>query len=89
MRMQEFTEGLTFDDVLLVPQHSDVMPERGPTSRRASRATSPLNVPLVVGRHGHGDGGPALAVALAREGGIGVIHRNLSNLEEQIREVDR
>jgi IMP dehydrogenase len=83
---RELPLGLTFDDVLLVPQHSDVMPRDVDVSTRFSRHV-PLNVPLssaamdTVTESG-------LAVALAREGGLGVIHRNLS-IEAQIRQVDQ
>jgi len=81
----QLVQGLTFDDVLLVPQHSDVMPRDVDVSTRFSRNV-PINVPLTsaamdtVTESG-------LAVALAREGGLGVIHRNLS-VEGQIRQVD-
>jgi IMP dehydrogenase len=77
--------GLTFDDVLLVPQRSDLMPREVDVSTRFSRNV-PLKIPLssaamdTVTESG-------LAVALAREGGIGVIHRNLK-IVDQIREVD-
>jgi IMP dehydrogenase len=81
----QLVQGLTFDDVLLVPQHSDVMPRDVDVSTRFSRHV-PINVPLssaamdTVTESG-------LAVALAREGGLGVIHRNLT-VEGQIRQVD-
>jgi IMP dehydrogenase len=79
-------EGLTFDDVLLVPQRSEVLPNEVEIGTRFSRHIK-LNIPLVsaamdtVTEH-------RLAVALAREGGMGVIHKNLS-VEEQASEVDR
>jgi IMP dehydrogenase len=82
----EFKEGLTFDDVLLVPQRSEVLPRDVDTATRFSRNV-PLNIPLssaamdTVTEWG-------LAVALAREGGLGVIHRNLST-DEQILQVDK
>jgi IMP dehydrogenase len=86
MTQQDFPEGLTFDDVLLVPRHSDVMPKDVKLGTRFSRNV-PLNIPLVSAAMDTVTE-EKLAVALAREGGIGVIHRNLS-IEGQIREVDK
>ncbi len=77
--------GLTFDDVLLVPRHSDVMPREVDVSTRFSRNV-PINVPLSSAAMDTVTES-ALAVALAREGGLGVVHRNLS-IEAQIRQVD-
>jgi IMP dehydrogenase len=77
---------LTFDDVLLVPRRSDVLPGQVDVRSRVSRRVG-LNVPIVsaamdtVTESG-------LAIALAQQGGIGVIHKNLS-VEEQVREVYR
>jgi IMP dehydrogenase len=77
---------LTFDDVLLVPQHSTVLPTQVDVSTRLTRNIR-LNVPLVsaamdtVTESG-------LAIAMAQQGGLGVIHKNLS-IEEQASEVDR
>jgi IMP dehydrogenase len=81
-----FPEGLTFDDVLLVPRHSDVMPRDVALATRFSRSV-PLNIPIASAAMDTVTE-EKLAVALAREGGIGVIHRNLS-IEGQIREVDK
>jgi IMP dehydrogenase/GMP reductase len=81
-----FTEGLTFDDVLLVPRHSDVMPRDVQTATRFSRNT-PIQIPLASAAMDTVTE-EKLAVALAREGGIGVIHRNLS-IELQAAEVDK
>jgi IMP dehydrogenase len=77
---------LTFDDVLLVPRHSDVLPNQVDVSTRLTRNIR-LNVPIAsaamdtVTESG-------LAIAMAQHGGIGVIHKNLS-IEEQASEVDR
>jgi len=86
MQQPQFSEGLTFDDVLLVPRHSDVMPRDVRLATRFSRNV-PLNIPLSSAAMDTVTE-EKLAVALAREGGIGVIHRNLS-VEGQIREVDK
>jgi IMP dehydrogenase len=82
----ELKEGLTFDDVLLVPQHSDVLPTDVVLRTRVSRRVE-LNRPLVSSAMDTVTEWQ-LAVALAREGGMGVIHRNLG-LEGQIAEVDK
>jgi IMP dehydrogenase len=82
----DFPEGLTFDDVLLVPQLSDVLPKDVVLDTRFSRNVD-LRVPIAsaamdtVTEWG-------LGVALARSGGIGVIHRNLS-IEGQVAQVDK
>jgi IMP dehydrogenase len=81
-----FPEGLTFDDVLLVPRHSDVLPKDARLSTRFSRDVA-INIPLSSAAMDTVTE-ERLAVALAREGGIGVIHRNLP-IEGQIREVDK
>jgi IMP dehydrogenase len=76
---------LTFDDVLLVPQESDVLPTEVTTVTRFSRNVR-LNVPVASAAMDTVTES-RLAIALAQQGGIGVIHRNLS-IEEQVREVD-
>src|SRR5688572_3289169 len=82
----EFPIGLTFDDVLLVPCHSDVMPRDVDVSTRFSRNV-PLKIPLAsAAMDTVTEAG--LAIALAREGGIGIIHRNLG-IEQQIDQVDQ
>jgi IMP dehydrogenase len=81
-----FAEGLTFDDVLLVPQHSDLLPREVDLKTRFSRHVS-INIPVASAAMDTVTEWQ-LAVSLAREGGIGVIHRNLS-IEAQIREVDK
>ncbi len=79
-------EGLTFDDVLLIPQHSSVLPNQ---VSLATQLTSDikLNIPLLsasmdtVTEY-------KLAIAIAREGGLGMIHKNLS-IEEQAEQIDK
>ncbi len=84
--MKPIREGLTFDDVLLVPGHSAVHPRDVDISTRFTRGI-PLNVPLVSAAMDTVTGA-RMAIALAREGGIGVLHKNLT-VEEQADRVDR
>src|SRR6266446_1204384 len=77
---------LTFDDVLLVPRHSDVLPAQVDVSSRLTRHIR-LNVPIVSAAMDTVTES-ALAIAMAQHGGLGVIHKNLS-IEEQASEVDR
>jgi IMP dehydrogenase len=79
-------EGLTFDDVLLVPAESAVLPNDVSTATRFTRGIE-LQVPVVSAAMDTVTEAP-MAIALAREGGIGVVHRNLS-IAEQVAEVDR
>ena len=79
-------EGLTFDDVLLVPAESSVLPNEVSTQTRLTR-TIALNVPIVSAAMDTVTEA-WMAVALAREGGIGIVHRNLS-IEAQVGEVDK
>lgn len=76
---------LTFDDVLLVPQESDVLPTDVQTETRFSRGVR-LNIPVASAAMDTVTESN-LAIALAQQGGLGVIHRNLS-VEAQVREVD-
>ncbi len=78
--------GLTFDDVLLVPRHSTVHPREVSTKSRLTR-TIPLNVPLVSAAMDTVTEAE-MAIAMARAGGIGVIHKNMS-VDRQAAEVDR
>ncbi|TJY38916.1 IMP dehydrogenase [Cohnella pontilimi] len=79
-------EGLTFDDVLLVPRKSSTLPRDVDVSTRLS-PTIKLNIPLIsAGMDTVTES--ALAIAIAREGGIGVIHKNMS-VAQQAEEVDR
>lgn len=86
MLINEIIEGLTFDDVLLIPAYSDVLPNEVDTSTQFSRNIR-LNIPLcssamdTVTEAG-------LAIALAQQGGIGVVHKNLS-IQRQAEEVDK
>jgi len=76
---------LTFDDVLLLPAHSAIMPGEADTTARLSRRIT-LNVPLVSSAMDTVTEA-RMAVAMARQGGVGVLHRNLS-VEEQAQQVD-
>lgn len=79
-------EGITFDDVLLVPAYSEVTPNQVELSTNLTKKIK-LNIPLMsagmdtVTEH-------RMAIAMARQGGIGVIHKNMS-IEEQAEEVDK
>ena len=83
---EELQIGLTFDDVLLVPQHSEVLPSDVSLATRLSRNVA-LNIPLLSAAMDTVTEW-RMAVALAREGGLGVIHRNLS-VEDQVGQVDK
>ena len=78
------SEGLTFDDVLLIPAYSDVLPRNVDVSSRFSRNIT-LNIPIVSAAMDTVTEAD-LSIALAREGGIGVIHKNMS-IEKQASEV--
>ena len=79
-------EGITFDDVLLVPAYSEVIPNQVELSTCLTK-TIKLNIPLMsagmdtVTEH-------RMAIAMARQGGIGIIHKNMS-IEQQAEEVDK
>src|ERR1700729_3243479 len=77
--------GLTFDDVLLLPAHSERMPSEADTSTRITRKYR-LRVPLVSSAMDTVTEA-RMAIAMARHGGVGVLHRNLS-IEEQAQQVD-
>jgi IMP dehydrogenase len=82
----DLATALTFDDVLLVPQHSQVVPREVDVSTNVTRHIR-LNVPLVSAAMDTVTES-RLAIAMAQQGGLGVIHKNLS-IEEQASEVDR
>ena len=79
-------EGITFDDVLLVPSQSEVIPNEVDLSTHLTK-TIKLNIPMMsagmdtVTEH-------RMAIAMARQGGIGIIHKNMS-IEQQAEEVDK
>ncbi len=77
-------DGLTFDDVLLIPAYSEVLPRDVSLATRFSRNIT-LNVPLISAAMDTVTEAP-MAIAIAREGGIGVIHKNMS-ISEQARQV--
>src|SRR5437762_13744016 len=77
---------LTFDDILLVPQHSTILPYQVDVSTQLTRRIR-LNVPLVSAAMDTVTES-RLAIAMAQHGGIGIIHKNLS-IDEQASEVDR
>ena len=86
MLQENVPEGLTFDDVLLIPARSAVLPSEVDTRTFVTREI-PINLPIVSAAmdtvtESH------LAIALAQQGGIGIIHRNM-NIERQAEEVDR
>ena len=84
--MSKLKTGLTFDDVLLVPNHSKVLPKDVDLSARFTNNIR-LNIPLISSAMDTVTESK-LAIALAREGGIGVIHKNM-DIEKQAIEVDR
>src|SRR5829696_6830109 len=79
-------DGITFDDVLLIPARSDFVPSDADTHTRLTRQIE-LNIPLISAPMDTVTEA-ALAIALAQEGGIGIIHKNLS-AENQAREVEK
>src|SRR5919197_3274047 len=79
-------DGITFDDVLLIPARSDFVHTDADTHSRLTRNIE-LNIPLISAPMDTVTEA-ALAIALAQEGGIGIIHKNLS-IEKQAREVDK
>src|ERR1700732_3478411 len=86
MILESIPEGLTFDDVLPLPAHSEVVPAQTDTRTFGTRNIA-LNIPVLSAAmdtvtESH------LAIALAQQGGVGLIHRNMS-IDRQAEEVDR
>jgi IMP dehydrogenase len=79
-------DGITFDDVLLVPRRGDIVPAQTDVSTRLTRNVR-LNIPMLSAPMDTVTEA-ALAIALAQEGGLGVVHKNLS-IEQQVREVTK
>jgi len=79
-------DGITFDDVLLIPARTDFVPAEADTHTKLTRGIE-LNIPLISAPMDTVTEA-ALAIALAQEGGIGIVHKNL-NLENQAREVEK
>jgi len=82
-------DGLTFDDVLLIPAYSEVLPREVSLAGRFSR-NIPLNIPVVSAAMDTVTEAP-MAIAIAREGGIGVVHKNMSIAQQaaEVRKVKR
>jgi IMP dehydrogenase len=83
---ENISEGLTFDDVLLLPAHSSILPRDVDLTTRLSRNVA-LNIPLVSAAMDTVTEARS-AICMAREGGLGFIHKNLT-IEEQAMEVDK
>src|SRR6188474_2976792 len=79
-------DAITFDDVLLIPARSDFVPGDADTYTRLTRSIE-INIPLISAPMDTVTEA-ALAIALAQEGGIGIVHKNLS-IEKQAAEVDK
>ncbi|KUL02741.1 MAG: Inosine-5'-monophosphate dehydrogenase, partial [Synergistales bacterium 54_9] len=79
-------EGLTFDDMLLVPGYSEILPSQVRIHSRLTPQIS-LNIPICSAAMDTVTEGK-LAIALAREGGLGIVHKNMST-EEQVAEIDK
>ena len=86
MLTENLLEALTFDDVLLMPAYSDVLPTEVETATRVTRNIH-INIPLLSAAMDTVTEAP-MAIAIAQQGGIGVIHKNLS-IQQQRDEVDK
>ena len=83
--MPNVKQGLTFDDILLIPQESEILPSSVDLTTRLTNKIK-LNIPIISAAMDSVTES-AMAIAMAREGGIGIIHKNLS-IEEQAAEVE-
>jgi len=79
-------EALTYDDVLLIPRYSEVLPREADLRTKLTQSIT-LNIPILSAAMDTVTEAP-MAIAIAREGGLGVIHKNMS-IEEQVDQVDR
>src|ERR1700684_829953 len=86
MKDGPIAEGLTFDDVLLLPGKSSVLPAEADTRTNFTRKLA-LNIPLASAAMDQATES-RLAIAIARQGGIGIVHRNMT-IERESEEVDR
>ena len=84
--MADMKKGLTFDDVILVPKYSKILPGNVKLNTRLT-ANIKLNIPLLSAAMDTVTES-RLAVSLARHGGLGIVHKNMS-IEEQVSEVDK
>jgi IMP dehydrogenase len=80
--MRLLQKALTFDDVLLVPAHSNILPREVSLATQLTRSIR-LNIPLVSAAMDTVTEAP-LAIALAQEGGIGIIHKNMNATEQAV-----
>ena len=89
MLAEPLPEGLTFDDVLLLPARSDVLPRDTDVSTCLTNRM-PLNIPLLSAAMDTVTEA-SLAIALAQEGGIGIVHKNMSTFEQadEVRKVKK
>ena len=85
MKNKVLQEGLAFDDVLVVPAYSEILPKEVSTKTRFSKNIN-LNIPIVSSAMDTVSES-AMAIAIAREGGIAVLHKNMS-IENQVKEVN-
>jgi IMP dehydrogenase len=87
MRIEKIlSEGITFDDVLLIPRYSETLPRDTNTAANVTRGIS-LRIPIISAAMDTVTES-AMSIAIAREGGMGIIHKNMS-IERQAEEVDR